>query len=175
MAEPGSNSDHLPSESHALNSALLRGELGVCQFENCLANDVGAEVLVGHKPWGLVTLPAAGAATAIPWHLTLFVGISSGHYQGLLFAYWWVTICQIHQSQMSQLTQRRPSDGSHKFHVPGLYPFIKQLPPFPKFKSWEKKNFKVGCVFLRLVAIDFQTSLPPYPWPGKCLILLILG
>lgn len=92
----------------------------------------------GHKPWSLVTLTAAGAATAIPWHLTLFVGITSGHYQGLLFAYRWVTICQICQSQMSQLTQRRPSDGSHEFHVPGLYPFIKQLPPLPKLRKKKK-------------------------------------
>ena len=87
MAEPGSNSDHLPSESHALTPALLSGELRVCQFVYCLANDVGSEVLVGHEPWSLVTLPAAGAAAVIPWHWTLFVGITSGHYQELLFAY----------------------------------------------------------------------------------------
>lgn len=55
--------------------------------------------------------------------------VTSGHYQGLLFVYPWVTLCQIHKSQMWQLTQTRLSDQSHAFWVSGLCPFIKQFPP----------------------------------------------
>lgn len=45
-----------------------------------------------------------------------------------------------------------------KFHVPGLYPFIKQLLSTPQIQVLRK--FKVDG--LRQVAIDFQTSPPPY-------------
>lgn len=52
------------------------------------------------------------------WHC--LPAITSGPYQGLLFVYPWVTICQIHKSQMSQLTQMRHSDRSHAFRVSGF-------------------------------------------------------
>lgn len=84
--------------------------------------------------------------------------VTSGHYQGLLFVYPWVTLCQIHKSQMWQLTQTRLSDQSHAFWVSGLCPFIKQFPP--NIQVLKKKNPQVGCAILRLAEIDFQAFTP---------------
>ena len=39
----------------------------------------------------------------------------------------------------------------------------KTAPSIPQIQVLRRKKFKVGCVFLRLVAIDFQTSPPSYP------------